>query len=102
MRRETRARSGLSRPVHAPIPRNDDQLSSKIDGGRQSSEQVAAKKCRIQWSRSLEEDLVRCNELIHLAREGGRQKELFQLWLELHPELPAMVTALTQRLSRIR
>ena len=100
--RTRRAKTGLARPVPAPTTTNDRHSSSGDEGGRHNNEGVAGRKYRIHWSSTLDVDLARCNEGITLPRGGGRQKELFRLWHELHPELPATVNALTHCLSRIR
>ena len=100
--RGKRAKTGLARPVPAPITTNDAWTSSGAEGDRRSNDGVAVRNCRIQRTSALDADLARCNEGISLRRGEGRQKELVRLWQDVHPELPATVNALSQRLSRIR
>ena len=98
-----RANSRLTQTVPAPEYRNDTSLSSVEHGDRRNSDEaIVTKKCRIQWTQSLDADLLRCSENVQLPRGAGQGKELLSLWQKSHPELPSTVTALAQRLSRIR
>ena len=99
--RGKRAKTGLARPVPAPITTNNAWTSSGAEGDRRSNDGVAVRNRRIQWTCALDADLARCNEGISLRPGEGRQKELVRLWQDVHPELPATVNALSQRLSRI-
>ena len=77
-------------------------LSNENNSARHNNESGNIKACRIHWTRSLEADLVRCNDSVQVAVKSGRANELLRLWTEMHPELQCTASALTQRLYRIR
>ena len=100
--RKRRAETRLAQPIPVVESMNNAQ-SFSVDNDRRRTEMGATPRpSRIQWTRVLDADLVRCNEAISLPRGSGRQRELVRCWLELHPTLLASGAALSTRLCRIR
>ena len=101
-RRKLRADTRLAHPIPV-VESTNNALTFSADNDRRRTEMSATPRpCRIQWTRALDADLVRCNDAILLPRGSGRQRQLVRCWLELHPMLPASGAALSTRLCRIR
>ena len=97
-RRKQRAETRLAQLILVVESTNNAQSFSVDNDHRRTEMGATSRPCRIQWTRVLDADLVRCNDAITLPRGSGRQCELVRCWLELHPMLPASGAALLTRL----
>ena len=93
----------MTQKFPVPGPESNDLSGAAMDTVADGSSTVrVSRPKRIQWTKSLDASILRLNDLAGPPCAQGRVVRLQALWKKAHPNLPAQVNALTQRLSHLR